>query len=726
MQDDMAQNRVTPVSPRGVKRNLSPSRSRSPDQFGRARRGSSDHKHGGYRRNSSSGSYDNHNQDSSSSKSLQVPKLEPLESYKVFMMHQDEHASPESCLKRYEEYKVKHDSRVKRAFFEDHKTEEWLQRRYSPAIALRYDREVFGIKAKEASDFITKIMDDPKSKLCLDERMESHEKQEGEGEGESTRDNSERRPDYGEDIASEEMLYIRRVPCDCPKVTLADTIQSKGGAFKALYVSDPMKKSVSDFDRSAWIVYDSPERATEAMTKLQNAVLQDKDMSVPVRLQVSMHRPRAPLKTPSSASLPQRLEWDLRQARTLALALDQMSILRHHPKEDQDAQKMSSKKSAQDLVSYMSSADDKFSTKEQLDVLIVYLRRIHDYIYYAGVQCHDRGDVLHTHPAIFCRPAFTEKDVEDDLERLKDYEQVVKEEDPEAETTTTKRSSKRRWSGWATALDEKIQHTLERDIKTRAERLERLESDLSLVEAQEDLALGSVYETYIRPVEEESAKDESESDQASRRQRCTICTKLFKALVYVQKHIRNKHPEVVLELTNRAGEEWMWKHYSEDPERPMPHLVPGRHRVTLGSSSGGGHHRVGRGGRGGNHHHHHHSGYHQSGRGYQGGRGSSSGYGYQGGRGGGGGYQGGRGGGYRGGGFHHGGGRGRGGYHLGGGDSRYHSGPPQGDYTPDPRRVSTSYQDLDRVNDTPVDLNFEDALSHVPPPKKKQKHMPVE
>jgi len=165
--------------------------------------------------------------------------------------------------------------------------------------------------------------------------------------------------------------------------------------------------------------------------------------------------------------------------------------------------------------------------------------------------------------------------------------------------------------------------------------------------------------------------------------RCLLCTKLFKAVDFVKKHIRNKHPELVVDTIAKVGESYMWEQYREDPNRPLPPIETTNH--ISGAVLGRG--NMSRG-----------PSYRSNGN--QGGH-------------------------FRGGSF-----RGRGGHNgprrgsFGGSGDSYRSRPPaprrNEDMPVDPRQISTSYQDLDNLKDKKVELDF-DALGSLPPPKKKSK-----
>lgn len=625
---------------------------------------------------------------------------EPLVSYKVWMMRQTDEASPEVYQQRYEEYKKKHVQRVLRAFFELHKREEWLQERYSPALRYRVEKMKTTQQINEAKQFGERVRAGT-AKICLDEQppVENGENPLGE--------------DFANDLEnSARVLYVRRVPCACPVGTLSETIKKAGGPFVHLYLSDPVKKAAFDFDRSAYIIYDSAAAASDAMPKIHNTFVEDGNQFPPFRLQVSPHRARAPLKTPSYLSVPERLTADYNQALTLAKALDARLF---HGGEDKLA------RFGIDALLVSEEVAQNYSTdKQKLDVVVAYLRRVHHYIYYAGVQCLDMGDIMHAHPALFCRPPPSARDIEEEKARQEAAAAKTEEDAPteenkddaanteagekEAAVAGTTGETAKAIGGWAAALDEKVQaylKELEPEVVNAKRAKDRAVVDE--IEAREEAALESTYSNYG-----EKASDDG-------KHRCRLCTKLFKAMDFVKKHIRNKHPELVVDKIAEVGESYMWEQYREDEQHPMPPLetnnsMPGG--AVLGGRAGGSN-----GGRNGG--------------GYRGrperdfnggGRGFFRDDGYR--------------------------GRGppmrddrmrRGSFDRpprspprynggGGGYGRSPSrGPPSGpprvpdsELPVDPRQVSTSYRDLDNLQDTKVELSF-DALDSLPPPKKKSK-----
>lgn len=373
--------------------------------------------------------------------------------------------------------------------------------------------------------------------------------------------------------------------------------------------------------------------------------------------------------------MPERLAFDCQQALTLATALDKCIFVKEA---DLKRFGIEALLDHHDIVSVYSSE------KQKLDVVVAYLRRVHHYIYYAGAQCIDMGDIMHAHPALFCRPEPTARD----LEEAKVREEMV------AAGDAGEPSESKSLGGWAASLDEKVQaYIKELEPTVLTEKKEKEQALVNEIEAREEAALESTYANYC-----EKAGDDG-------KHRCRLCTKLFKAADFVKKHIRNKHPELVVDKIAEVGESYMWEQYREDPNRPLPPIETTNNLTNpvLGGGRGGG-----------------------SGNGFQN-RGGNGGRTFGGGppRGGGG---------YRNDGPPGGGYRGRGpprdsrprrdSFDSRGGPPRspprYNRPPRDGDLPVDPRQITKSYQDLDNLQDTKVELSF-DALDSLPPPKKKTK-----
>ncbi|KAI9911953.1 hypothetical protein PsorP6_009633 [Peronosclerospora sorghi] len=286
------------------------------------------------------------------------------------------------------------------------------------------------------------------------------------------------------------------------------------------------------------------------------------------------------------------------------------------------------------------------------------------------------GDIMHAHPALFCRSPASARDLEEEKAR-QDAALATKDEQPTEDRTDD-----------AAALDEKVQAYL-KELAPEVAKRTKTRALVDEIEAREEAALESTYANYG-----EKASDDG-------KHRCRLCTKLFQAMDFVKKHIRNKYPELVVDKIAEVGESYMWEQYREDEQYPMPPLETSSSQTrgaVLGGRDGVTSERNG-GFRG------------RPGEREYGGRGMYRDESYR--------------------------MRGpsmrkewmrRGSFdrpprspprHNGYGRSPSCGPPrvPDSDLPVDPRQVSTSYRDLDNLQDTKVELSF-DALETLPPPKK--------
>jgi len=98
---------------------------------------------------------------------------------------------------------------------------------------------------------------------------------------------------------------------------------------------------------------------------------------------------------------------------------------------------------------------------------------------------------------------------------------------------------------WEETLDKTTQDLIDFDLKTATG-----------ARAYEDM-LKEFFETKIL----------KESDE---RYRCELCGKMFKARVFVEKHIQNKHPDNVKEIEVNATDEQFYRNYLTHGQRILP------------------------------------------------------------------------------------------------------------------------------------------------------------
>ncbi|KAJ8507652.1 hypothetical protein ON010_g18948 [Phytophthora cinnamomi] len=221
------------------------------------------------------------------------------------------------------------------------------------------------------------------------------------------------------------------------------------------------------------------------MPKIHNTFVEDGNLFPPFRLQVSPHRARTRAGQGAGRASLSRRRGELARFGIEALL-------------------------ASEEVAQNYSTD-----KQKLDVVVAYLRRVHHYIYYAGVQCLDMGDIMHAHPALFCRPPPSARDIEEEKARQEAAANTAKPEEDapteenkddaanteagekEGANVTTTGETAKAIGGWAAALDEKVQTYL-KELAPEVVEAKRAK-DRALVdeiETREEAALESTYSNY--------------------------------------------------------------------------------------------------------------------------------------------------------------------------------------------------------------------------------------
>mmetsp|Transcript_22792 Transcript_22792/g.33284 ORF Transcript_22792/g.33284 Transcript_22792/m.33284 type:complete len:1021 (-) Transcript_22792:386-3448(-) len=90
------------------------------------------------------------------------PRLDPMKSYKNFILTQpDDDAPPEEFQRRYNEYRIQYTKDMSNYFFEKNKCEEWFRERYDPLVQQNMEAEARAWAAKESQRIHQMIVDNP-------------------------------------------------------------------------------------------------------------------------------------------------------------------------------------------------------------------------------------------------------------------------------------------------------------------------------------------------------------------------------------------------------------------------------------------------------------------------------------------------------------------------------------------------------------------------------------
>ncbi|KAG2672549.1 hypothetical protein I3760_13G046400 [Carya illinoinensis] len=226
-------------------------------------------------------------------------------------------------------------------------------------------------------------------------------------------------------------------------------------------------------------------------------------------------------KAPPISSEPRRIQADIDQAQALVRKLDSEKGIEENVLRSMDHDKTSSDKSHGGSVAQIIIIRGLASVKglegvELLDTLITYLWRIHGLDYYGMAETNEAKGFRHVRP------------------EGKSYEETTKS-----------------WADWEKKLDSFWQ-----------ERLRGLDP-LEVMTAKEkiDAAAVEVLDPHVRKIRDEKYGWKYGCGAKG-------CTKLFHAAEFVHKHLKLKHPELVMELTSKVREDLYFQNYMNDPNAP--------------------------------------------------------------------------------------------------------------------------------------------------------------
>ncbi|KAJ3176671.1 hypothetical protein HK101_010391, partial [Irineochytrium annulatum] len=481
----------------------------------------------------------------------------------------------EELRKKYQTYKEAFQGKVLTTFFEEHKESEWFREKYHPVDCVPLKQEVNSRKRA----FFPKFMDDLNAGKLDDISFDEYTSPESaSGAGEVAVAASEVKEDAGGVAESMETddkkddaapahqaqigvphhpsvvemkisaLFIKSVPPTVKRAQLVECCKQVEG-FTHLVLSDP--RTDKKFYRLGWIVFADGTDMEKAHADLNQKKIDD------FVLNLALHNAQ-PLRTrllPSEFSTAERLAHDLENARRLIKALDQEAELQGLETIENRFQDVVFKGDAfrEDAVMVESQAADAEKPVEQsgvavkkvsgtdvrqtdgfvektkllLDCCIDYLRRVHWYDFYAGIESDGPED--------FCRRVWLN----------------LRKSNPAADAIpagNAKPHQKSDFQRFSERLDSRVvlRTIILEPGSWGGEELEKIGGKNPELEI--DRVLSS---KHVSRIEQEKF-------------RCRECTKLFRGDEFVRKHIRGKHPEVIGEIRAEVD---FFNNYVRDPNR---------------------------------------------------------------------------------------------------------------------------------------------------------------
>jgi len=288
----------------------------------------------------------------------------PLLSYKSFMDLQENPISMKDAEKYYAEYKNAHDRKQSEIFFQVHKGEHWFQEKYHPKLMYKYNQEQIKQSQALCKKFNESLENDGFKGILL-ENQESFEQVQDNSQPElEKKDNEENNdissaPLFGFD-ANKNTLYLKLIPTHISRWELLDAVHPTPG-FLGLSMSEPLK--TQDFVRYAWVTYDTDENCQKSKAILEKVSMPNFDLNPVISISTTHKKVKVtPLLNKGC------FDRDRKASKELIKVFDAQRLIEDNKMFDQE---------------------EKRDVKEQLDIQLLYLRRVHAFCYYCCEEYED-------------------------------------------------------------------------------------------------------------------------------------------------------------------------------------------------------------------------------------------------------------------------------------------------------------------------------------------------
>ncbi|EKM59421.1 uncharacterized protein PHACADRAFT_249892 [Phanerochaete carnosa HHB-10118-sp] len=397
-------------------------------------------------------------------------------------------------------------------------------------------------------------------------------------------------------------IMIRTIPPDIGRMKLEESISNISG-YVYLALGDPMQKR--NYYRAGWIKFTDDADMPSVLAELSEKKIEGFKLHVAHITKPFTSRIRY---VPEVASKPDRLAKDLENAKALAATLEaeyetlrkmkienkletngeatdangtsqpadvSMNNADGESQDDAESQERGSdavERRIQKLMTDMREqnaldfGDEKAvearRTVIALDLYLAYLRTAFNACYYCAVVT-DHVEELQRKCVKHVRKPLSKSL----LQEIKAAEAQRAEKEPKAEEECMDERDKEKEKEKESAAKDKPES---RDWKRNDERwLEWLDSKLALLITRNGVDprdyLGKSYEEELSKACEQHIKQEDEG-----KFRCKTCQKLFKATSFVEKHIANKHPDLVKHLEDIP----YYNNFALDPHHIQPFTHP--------------------------------------------------------------------------------------------------------------------------------------------------------
>ncbi|KAI8342425.1 arsenite-resistance protein 2-domain-containing protein [Chlamydoabsidia padenii] len=447
---------------------------------------------------------------------LQLEYVVPFKQYREYL-RQTQPKIPftdEDLQKEYDDYKEKMGTKQLALFFFNNKEKQWFLEKYHPqASTLRVD----DVKKRRLYNF-TKFMQSLQQGEF--DRIQ-HDAYEGNTTdmNDSDDNNMDNKSLDNNSTCSNEsyenQLVIKAVPPTIPRQKIIDMCNKVDG-FEYLALSEP--GVTKKFHRIGWIHFSEETDMQKVFDQLDNQKIDDFTFHLAMNRKNQSTSGRTGRFAPDITSTMERLSLDLDQATRLAKLMD--------TELEKDGLENVIERARQLVGNDNDDGSKLTNTKKELDLILTYLRHVHMYCYYCALECDSMEEL-------------NRRCLDPHNRRL-----------PSGSTSDSKQALKheRISQQWTKNLDQRI-----------GMKINPPGDDEDMVKLG-GKSLKSELDAYM----EEHIQKEHDA-----KYKCKVgdCSKAFKGIEFVEKHITTKHGD---EIQRIKDEVVFYNNYVCDPNHLLP------------------------------------------------------------------------------------------------------------------------------------------------------------
>ena len=470
----------------------------------------------------------------------------PLVSLSLFNELQSSIISQDVLEKEYNDYKEEYEHRKSNSFYMEHENDEWFKEKYDPEIYVKWRNERNTQAKKLAQKFFEKYKDISQSlKLRLKEEDECNKSikivlytcnTEGNEFEEKERDISkisvqsnsnnnsnsvpfeiDDKPYYGFD-PDKLTLFIHKLPRNISRWQILEEAKKVPG-FLSLSLSEPIKNQ--NYYRYCWLSFENEEKCTMAYD-----ILKDHSINSEYKMHPQNSQSNSTKKIRLTPPLfDERIVEDLKNTKKLITIFDKDKEIENNPLLETEC--------IDDNNSSSLLTVNTTDIENQLDLQLLYLRRVHGFCYYCLKEYEDERNL-----ATKC-----------DNAHLRNYKQLGSRMSSSFPQSTTQQELTEAFA-FDKFFSEKVKSFFKKGVLTPPPKHISKERNDELKSLRDDYCMKMI------------------SKVTPQIFKCQMCQKKFKGDTYVHNHILNKHMNVIVESVDKEYfESKKRENYLLDPYR---------------------------------------------------------------------------------------------------------------------------------------------------------------